>query len=94
VFLKCARCERRCTRLYLPLATSSLACRRCWGLSYTSQQRYNYKDGLWGRGVLALMLGITQREWALGLTDERRSERRQLACERCAMRRGHLRARH
>ena len=29
LFLECPRCQRRCTRLYLPLADSWLACRRC-----------------------------------------------------------------
>jgi hypothetical protein len=45
VFLHCPRCERRATRLYLPTATAELACRRCLGLTYESQQRRNYKGG-------------------------------------------------
>jgi hypothetical protein len=45
VFLVCVHCDRRSTRLYAPLATSSLRCRRCWGLSYQSTQQYNYKGG-------------------------------------------------
>lgn len=75
VFLLCSRCSRRCTRLYLPLADSWLACRRCWGLTYESRTLRNYKDTLWGRGMFARMFGTTQREWALNMTTERRAER-------------------
>jgi hypothetical protein len=45
VFLSCPVCERPCTRLYLPLKDSWLACRQCWGLTYRSRQQNNYKDG-------------------------------------------------
>src|SRR5262245_6882424 len=48
VFFRCQSCSRRCTRLYLPLRGLSPACRRCWGLTYDSQARLNYKDSLWG----------------------------------------------
>src|SRR5262245_10924647 len=44
VFLICPRCGRRCTRLYLPGPDSWLACRRCWGLTYSSRTLRNYKD--------------------------------------------------
>jgi hypothetical protein len=87
VFLRCSRCDRRCTRLYLPLETSWLACRRCWGLSYVSRQLLNYKDSLWGRGWVARMFGTTQRDWAYQHTSERRSERRERARERWRVRR-------
>jgi hypothetical protein len=67
VFLRCPRCQRCCTRLYLPLETLWLACRRCWGLTYVSRQLQNYKDSFWGRGTIARMFGTTQRDWALGV---------------------------
>ena len=88
VFLRCPRCQLRCTRLYLPLATSWLACRRCWGLSYVSRQLLNYKDTLWGRGWVARMFGTTQRKWAYQATDDRRRERRGLSQERWKARKG------
>ena len=44
VFLVCPRCGERSTRLYAPRPDSWLACRRCWGLTYESRQRANYKD--------------------------------------------------
>jgi hypothetical protein len=82
VFLRCPRCTRRCTRLYLPLETSWLACRRCWGLSYVSRQLLNYKDSLWGRGWAARMFKTTQREWALDHSRERREGRLAASRER------------
>jgi hypothetical protein len=59
VFFACPRCGQRCTRLYLPLADSWLACHRCWGLTYNSRTIQNYKDSLWSRGVFARMFGTT-----------------------------------
>ena len=87
VFLKCPRCDGRCTRLYLPLETSWLACRRCWGLSYVSRQLSNYRDSLWGRGMFARMFGTTQRDWAYQRTSDRRMERRRASSERWRLRR-------
>lgn len=92
VFLRCARCNSRCTRLYVPLADSSLECRRCWGLTYASRTLQNYKDSVWGRGVFARVFGVTQRDWALERTDENRFERRERSRERWATRREFLRA--
>ncbi len=43
VFLICDLCNRRCTRLYQPTTALPLACRRCWGLTYDSTQKGNYK---------------------------------------------------
>jgi hypothetical protein len=77
VFLRCPRCSLRCTRLYLPLETSSPACRCCWGLTYWSRTQSNYKDSLWGRGEIARMFGTSQRDWAYDRTDEARNERRE-----------------
>jgi hypothetical protein len=43
VFLTCPRCLRTVTRVYLPTVGSSLACRTCWGLTYSSRQNsYKY----------------------------------------------------
>jgi hypothetical protein len=87
LFLKCPRCARRATRLYWPLETSWLACRRCYGLSYNSRALNNYKDSLWGRGEFARAFGTTQRQWAYERTDEGRSERQKASRERWATRR-------
>jgi hypothetical protein len=87
VFLRCCRCGERCTRLYLPLETSQLACRKCWGLSYASRTLSNYKDSLWGRGWIARMFGTTQRDWAYERTGDRRQARRKASIERWAIRR-------
>lgn len=87
VFLMCARCSARCTRLYLPLQDSWLACRTCWGLTYASRTLQNYKNSLWGRGAFARMFGTTQREWALEQTDEAREERLTRSRERWGERR-------
>jgi hypothetical protein len=76
VFLHCPRCGRRCTRLYMPLEDSWLACRRCWGLTYASRTLQNYKNSLWGGRAFAWMFGTTQREWAQSTTAEKRAERR------------------
>jgi len=93
VFLRCSRCGGRCTRLYLPLETSSLACRKCWGLTYVSRALLNYKDSLWGRGWVARMFGTTQREWAAQTTHDRRHARRARSEERWAERRNALKKR-
>src|SRR5687768_14370535 len=90
VFLRCPRCMLRCTRLYLPLETSYLACRRCWGLTYTSRTLQNYKNTPWGRGVFARMFG-TSRDWASLATYEKRQELRERSKCRWEGRRGYLR---
>lgn len=88
VFLNCQRCGKRCTRLYLPLETSWLACRRCWGLTYVSQALQNYKDSPWGRGMFAAMFGLTQRDWAYEHTAKRRAGRFEQSRQRWRARRG------
>jgi hypothetical protein len=93
VFLRCPRCLRRCTRVYVPLKTSWPACRRCWGLSYDSRQLLNYKDTLWGRGALARMFATTQRDWAFQATSDKRQERSERARKRWSERQRILRAR-
>lgn len=90
VFLRCALCSLACTRLYIPLPDSRLACRRCWGLTYGSRTLNNYKASLWGRGAIARMFGTSQRDWAFEATDRRRAERRLSSRERWNIRRTYL----
>lgn len=90
VFLRCPKCDQRCTRLYLPRRDSWLACRRCWGLTYPSQTLKNYKDSLVGRGRFARMFGTSQRDWAFLMTHDKRIERREASRERWAKRRRYL----
>ena len=87
LFLKCPRCTGCCTRLYLPLSHSAIACRSCWGLTYNSRTLSNYKDSLWGRGSLARMFATSQRDWAYLTTDEARKARREASRERWRRRR-------
>ncbi len=80
-FFQCPRCQYRCTRLYMPdVEDVGLECRRCWGLSYQSQQR-NYKDRV-PRGLLAEGFEITHRMWAYMDADNVRDERRAQSRER------------
>ena len=88
VFLQCARCSRRATRLYVPTATSWAACRRCWGLTYQSRTQNNYKSG--GGGLLAY-LGASHRLMAQMQTAGERERRREASSERWAERRDSLR---
>ena len=87
LFLTCPRCESRCTRLYLPLPSSWLACRQCWGLTYSSRTLLNYKDSPWGRGVFASVFGTSQRDWARLTTQEKRQNQYQRSAQRMAERR-------
>jgi hypothetical protein len=82
VFLRCSRCERLATRLYMPLAHSWAACRRCWGLTYESRQRANYRDC--GRFA---GLGLTSRSAAQWQTLSERERRAEAAAVRYAERR-------
>lgn len=90
VFLLCPRCLSRCTRLYLPLETSWLACRRCWGLTYQSRTHRNYKNCLWGGRMFAALFGTTQREMALDQAATVRQERRAQSLKRWSERRSYL----
>jgi hypothetical protein len=90
VFLRCPRCSLPCTRLYLPVRDSWLACRRCWGLTYTSRTLQNYKSSLYGRGQYAKMLRTTQRDWAFLTTLQRQNERRERSRQRWGSRRQYL----
>ena len=90
VFLQCPKCDKRCTRLYLPLRDSWLACRCCWGLTYTSRARQNYKSSLVGRGRFARIFATSQRDWAFVATYEKRKEQLEASRERWATRRRYL----
>ena len=78
LFLHCPRCERRATRLYVPTADAWLACRRCWGLSYSSQKN-SYR---WG-GFLFELLG----SWGESETALARKRRRVASSQRYGIRR-------
>jgi hypothetical protein len=82
VFLRCPKCGRGATRVYVPTDDSPATCRLCWGLNYSSRTLQNYKDSLWGSGRFARIFGTTQREWSFMATQERREER----LERCRAR--------
>ena len=48
LFLRCPACDRRATRLYVPIVNREHKCRRCWGLSYPSQEWSYRSTGWWG----------------------------------------------
>lgn len=78
VFLICAKCRRRATRLYLPTCDTPAWCRRCWGLTYDSRKA-NYRTG----GCRGSMLG----SWAKADTVLARERRRRASAARYAQRR-------
>jgi|SRR5579872_1812347 len=82
VFLVCPTCRQPATRLYVPTAAASPACRSCWSLTYESRQLYNYKNV----GALK-QLGLTSRNLAWRDTERRRTASRRAARERAARRR-------
>ena len=86
VFLRCGRCQRRATRLYLPVpsAPALFACRRCLGLTYGSRVSNNYKDRLL-RGLGGL--GVTHRLSAHLVTLGEQARRREASLARQAERR-------
>ncbi len=67
LFLRCPRCSRRATRVYIPAVTADPRCRRCWGLNYSSQS-WSYKP----TGVFGRLLGPL----AYATTFERRTQRK------------------
>ena len=81
LFFRCAACQRRATRLYVPVAGVQPRCRRCWGLSYESRS-WSYK----ATGFLAALGPI-----AYATTLERRERRRESARARYDERRSRLR---
>jgi hypothetical protein len=82
LFFRCPRCERRATRLYVPVIDLDPRCRRCWGLSYASQS-WSYK----ATGFLRFLGPI-----AFATTLERRKQRLEAAHRRYAERRCFLAA--
>lgn len=82
VFLRCPRCARPATRLYVPCADTGAGCRRCWGLTYESRQQRNYKHsgGFLGlsHGSLAHWLTWSARERRAAAAAERYAERREI----------------
>jgi hypothetical protein len=91
VFLICGRCNRNSTRLYVPTQDSWPACRRCWGLTYTSRTLHNYKESIWGRGAFAKAFRTSQRDWSVMATHDTRLEWRRRSRERWNERRRLLR---
>ena len=73
--------RRSATRLYLPREDSWLACRRCWGLTYSSRHDRHYKDRFSRFGRL---LGVTLREFAYMDGTREREQRQDGSRERCA----------
>ena len=57
-----------------------LACRTCWGLTYESRATRTYRDSPHGRGALAKIFGVTQRDAAYMQTYHVRQQR-YTACE-------------
>ena len=87
VIVSCHQCRRSATRLYLPREDSWLACRRCWGLTYSSRQDRNYKDRFSRFGRL---FGVTLREFAYMDADREWEHRQEASWERYAQRRSIL----
>jgi hypothetical protein len=81
LFFRCPHCERRATRLYVPVFGLEPRCRRCWGLGYVSQS-WSYKP----IGMLGRLLGPI----AHATTDARRQARRRAARLRYDARRAFL----
>jgi len=80
VFLRCPRCSSRATRVYLPRSDSWPACRRCWGLTYSSRMA-DYKL----RGPFAYL-----GSWGEAATVLARERRREASAKRWAERRAVL----
>jgi hypothetical protein len=60
-WFSCLRCGRKCRIVYLPPFQSTVACRKCWGLSYRSQQ--------WSGNVFAPLLRVDRLKQRLGNPD-------------------------
>jgi hypothetical protein len=88
LFLRCPRCNRLATRIYVPTEESWAACRRCWGLTYESRQHGNYKRGAFEQAIALGSFSLGQ--WLTLIERERRAE---AAAQRYAERRKILRRR-
>jgi hypothetical protein len=86
VFLRCPKCNRLATRVYVPTSNCGAACRRCWGLTYESRQERTYRLGRsrWGVFFSPLM-------YARCRADDARQARAEAAARRYAERREILR---
>jgi hypothetical protein len=82
LFLHCPTCGRRVTRMYVVTSAAPAMCRLCWGLTYSSRQHRNYKEG----GLFAFA-GLTLRWFAASETLRERQCRAAAARERYAERR-------
>jgi hypothetical protein len=78
LFLRCPRCQKRVTRVYLPTASTDPRCRRCWGLSYESRSWSYAPTGLWGPllGPVAYATTSVRREERLAVSQARYAARR------------------
>ena len=81
-FLRCPRCERLATRIYVPSEAAWAACRRCWGRTYESRQQCNYNTG---SSLLSLNFGpvaywytLDARRKRAEASEERYAERRKI----------------
>jgi hypothetical protein len=94
VFLRCPACSRLATRLYLPTAHAWLACRRCWGLTYHSRTKNNYKELRGSRSGLWAFLDSSPRELASEQTQRVKQQRAEASrlrwAERQAIREGSI----
>ena len=82
VFLTCPACNRRATRIYVPGESFPARCRRCWGLSYESRQRRNYKAGRSRWGVI-----LSPLTYAMCRAEDAREARSAASLKRYAERR-------
>lgn len=78
LFLQCDHCLRRATRLYAPTSSTPIRCRRCWGLTYPSQQA-SYKRTGWSAvlGPVAACQTLLKRERQVSERKERYRQRRE-----------------
>ncbi len=81
-FLRCPRCDRLSTRVYVPREGTWAACRRCWGLTYESRQQRTYRIGASylsrAFGPLACVLTHTARLARAAAAERRYAERREI----------------
>jgi hypothetical protein len=88
LFLVCAGCDRRCTRLYWPAASfPHLACMRCFGLTFASRTQRNYKS------KRVDWFGWTHRDRAFFEAHDERDRRARASIARQEARRPYLAAR-
>jgi hypothetical protein len=79
LFIRCARCDRRATRLYVPVVGCDPRCRKCWGLSYQSQSWSYRPSALFGAHSAAAVTTILARR------ERRQASRLRYAARRKAL---------